>query len=256
MKITEIKTYPVWVGQRNQMIVKVETDEGLHGWGEAGVSGREMAVVGAVRHYAEFLIGRDPLRMGALWQEMYRSQYFEGGRILTGAISAIDIALYDIAGKALNVPVYQLLGGKQREWVPCFATTGGSSQEEFVENVKLLADLGWPAIRTGFHPGRKPDEPDSGLRATRVAWQDGAVVDGGAGGNRTGAGAGHRLPPSPERGGSGIILPAHADGNAGFPGGADPGRNAGGLRGAAQHDRRAIRDWRGVLEQVAVPPLS
>ena len=55
MKITEIKTYPVWVGQRNQMIVKVETDEGLHGWGEAGVSGREMAVVGAVRHYGEFL---------------------------------------------------------------------------------------------------------------------------------------------------------------------------------------------------------
>ena len=78
MKITDIKTYPVWVGQRNQMIVKVETDEGLHGWGEAGVSGREMAVVGAVRHYREFLIGRDPLRMGALWQEMYRSQYFEG----------------------------------------------------------------------------------------------------------------------------------------------------------------------------------
>ena len=153
MKITEIKTYPVWVGQRNQMIVKVETDEGLHGWGEAGVSGREMAVVGAVRHYAEFLIGRDPLRMGALWQEMYRSQYFEGGRILTGAISAIDIALYDIAGKALNVPVYQLLGGKQREWVPCFATTGGSSQEEFVENVKLLADLGWPRDSHGLPSG-------------------------------------------------------------------------------------------------------
>ena len=161
MKITDIKTYPVWVGQRNQMIVKVETDEGLHGWGEAGVSGREMAVVGAVRHYREFLIGRDPLRMGALWQEMYRSQYFEGGRILTSAISAIDIALYDIAGKALNVPVYQLLGGKQREWIPCFATTKGTTEEEFVENVKLLADLGWPAIRTGFHSGRGADEPDT-----------------------------------------------------------------------------------------------
>ncbi len=160
MKITDIKAYPAWVGQRNQMIVKVETDEGLHGWGEAGLSGREMAVTGAVKHYREFLIGRDPLRMGALWQEMYRSQYFEGGRVLTAAISAIDIALYDIAGKALNVPVYQLLGGKQRELVPCFASTGGSTKEELIENVQLLVDLGWPAIRAGRSPASDEGEPD------------------------------------------------------------------------------------------------
>ena len=90
VKITEIKVYPTWVGGRNQLIVKVETDEGIHGWGEAGVSGRELAVKGAVEHYREFLLGRDPRRPGALWQEMYRSQYFEGGRVLTGAISAIE----------------------------------------------------------------------------------------------------------------------------------------------------------------------
>ena len=104
MKITDIKSYPVWVGSRNQFIVKVETDEGIYGLGEAGVSGRELAVQGAVQHYREFLIGRDPMRIGGLWQEMYRSAYFEGGRVLTGAIAAIDIALYDIAGKALGVP--------------------------------------------------------------------------------------------------------------------------------------------------------
>ena len=98
-KITEIKCYPVWVGHRNQCLVKVETDEGIYGWGESGLSGRELAVAGAVKHYREFLIGRDPMRIGALWQEMYRSQYFEGGRVLTAAISAIDIALHDIAGK-------------------------------------------------------------------------------------------------------------------------------------------------------------
>ena len=102
MKITDIKPYPVWVGHRNQLIVKVETDEGIYGWGESGLSSRELAVVGAVNHYREFLIGRDPMRIGALWQEMYRSQYFEGGRALTGAISAIDIALHDIVGKALG----------------------------------------------------------------------------------------------------------------------------------------------------------
>ncbi len=148
MKITDVKVYPVWVGTRNQCIVKIETDEGIYGWGESGLSGRELAVAGAVKHYREFLLGRDPMRAGALWQEMYRSQYFEGGRVLTAAISAIDIALYDIAGKALGVPVYQLLGGKQRDYIPCFATMWGASAEELIEKAKLLIDNGWNVIRT------------------------------------------------------------------------------------------------------------
>jgi L-alanine-DL-glutamate epimerase-like enolase superfamily enzyme len=81
MKITAIRLYPVWVGIRNQLLVKVETDAGLFGWGESGLSGRERAVVGAIEHYREFLIGRDPFHIGAIWQEMYRSQYFEGEAI-------------------------------------------------------------------------------------------------------------------------------------------------------------------------------
>lgn len=149
MKITDIKSYPVWVGHRNQMIVKIETDVGIYGWGEAGVSGRELAVDGAIRHYREFLLGEDPMRIDALWQRMYRSQYFEGGRILTGAISAIDIALHDIVGKALGVPVYQLLGGRQRDYVPCFATTGGRTSEGLLTNVNLLLEKGWNVIRMG-----------------------------------------------------------------------------------------------------------
>jgi galactonate dehydratase len=158
MKISDIKTFPVWVGHRNQMVVKVETDEGLHGWGEAGLSGRELAVAGAVKHYREFLLGRDPMRAGALWQEMYRSQYFEGGRTLTAAISAIDMALYDIKGKALGVPVYQLLGGKQRDRVPCFATSWGQMGPELVENVQELIRHGWNVIRIGAgSPDTGPD---------------------------------------------------------------------------------------------------
>ena len=160
MKITDIKPYPVWVGHRNQHIVKVETDEGIYGWGESGLSSRELAVAGAVRHYREFLVGRDPMRIGGLWQEMYRSQYFEGGRALTGAISAIDIALHDIVGKALNVPVYQLLGGKQRDRVPCFATTGAASVEQLIENAQLLLDNGWNVIRTNVLHRAKPGEED------------------------------------------------------------------------------------------------
>ena len=148
MKITDIKSYATWVGHRNQMVVKVETDEGLYGLGESGLSGRELAVKGAIQHYREWLIGRDPMRTGALWQEMYRSQYFEGGRVLTAAISAIDIALYDIKGKALGVPVYQLLGGKHRDYVPTFATTGGRTAEELIAKVQECYDAGWQCIRT------------------------------------------------------------------------------------------------------------
>ena len=148
MKITDIKVYPVWVGTRNQCLVKVETDEGIYGWGEAGLSGRELAVAGAVKHYREFLIGRDPMRIGALWQEMYRSQYFEGGRVLTAAISAIDIALHDLVGKALGVPVYQLLGGKQRDFIPCFATMLAPTPEDLIEGAQLLISQGWNVIRT------------------------------------------------------------------------------------------------------------
>lgn len=150
MKITDIKSYPVWVGHRSQLVVKVETDEGLSGLGESGLSGRELAVVGALNHYREFLIGRDPRNPGALWQEMYRSQYFEGGRVLTAAISAIDIALYDITAKSLDIPVYQLMGGRQRDAVPCFATCQMPSEQELIENAKLLLSKGWNVIRTSY----------------------------------------------------------------------------------------------------------
>ena len=67
MKITDIKCYPVWVGGKNQFVVKVETDEGLYGLGEGGLSTRDLAIAGAVQHYREWLIGRDPMRIGALW---------------------------------------------------------------------------------------------------------------------------------------------------------------------------------------------
>ncbi len=82
MKITAIKPFPLWIGHRNQLLVKVDTDEGVFGWGESGLSGRERAVVSFIEHYAEFLRGCDPFRIGAHRQRMHRSQYFEGGRVL------------------------------------------------------------------------------------------------------------------------------------------------------------------------------
>ncbi len=147
MKITAILPYPVWVGHRNQLIVKIETDEGVFGWGESGLSGREKAVLGAIEHYREFLIGRDPMAIGAIWQELYRSQYFEGGRVLLAAQSAIDIALHDIKGKALGVPVYQLLGGKHRDVIPTFASTGSINGEDTLDAARGLMARGWSTIR-------------------------------------------------------------------------------------------------------------
>lgn len=148
MHITDIKPLPVWVGVRNQLVVKVETDEGIYGLGEAGLSGRELAVMGALQHFREFLIGKDPMQRGHIWQELYRSQYFEGGRVLLAAQSALDIALYDLVGKALGVPVYELLGGKHRDVIPCFATAAGSTGEQMLDSIKLLYAHNWRVIRT------------------------------------------------------------------------------------------------------------
>jgi len=156
MQITAIKPYPVWVGHRNQLIVKIETDEGIFGWGESGLSGREKAVVGAIEHFRQFLLGRDPMAIGAIWQELYRSQYFEGGRVLLAAQSAIDIALHDIKAKALGVPVYQLLGGKHRDVIPTFASTGPINGEETLDAARQLMERGWSTIR--FFPAAWDNE--------------------------------------------------------------------------------------------------
>ena len=157
LKIADVKAFAFHAGVRNLLVLKVETEGGLYGLGESGLSGRELAVQGAVQHFREFLIGRDAFRIGALWQEMYRGQYFEGGRVLTAAISAIDIALHDVVARKLAVPVYQLLGGAQRDFIPCFVTSRVAlAGPQVVEDAKRLVRDGWRVIR--FVPGH----PDTG----------------------------------------------------------------------------------------------
>ncbi len=167
MKIAEVRWFPVWAGNRNQMIVSIETDTGLFGLGESGVSGRELAVAGALRHFREFLLGRDPRRIGALWQELYRGQYFEGGRILTGAISAIDIALHDVVARSLGIPVYQLLGGAHRDRIPGFPTSFGLDGPQAVEGARELIAEGWDVIRFGPAGGNSSDPGDELLYEPR-----------------------------------------------------------------------------------------
>lgn len=159
MKITNIKAYGFWAGFRNVCLVKVETDQGIYGWGESGLSGREKAVMGAVEHFREFLIGKDPANIGALWQEMYRSQYFEGGRVLSAAIAAIDIALHDLVAKRLNIPVYQLLGGKQRDEIPLFATSIEPMGQSLIDELLDLKAKGWKVLRTTTGEHGQADKP-------------------------------------------------------------------------------------------------
>jgi galactonate dehydratase len=147
LKIRDIAAFPIWVGHRTQLLVKVTADDGRYGWGESGLTSREHAVAAAVGHYAGFLKGRDAMNIGALWQEMYRSQYFEGGRVLTAAISAIDIALHDLKGKVLGVPVWQLLGGKHRDYVDTFASVRAADTGRVIELTRQLLAAGWTCIR-------------------------------------------------------------------------------------------------------------
>jgi galactonate dehydratase len=150
-----VRGYPVRVGHRNQFVVTIETDEGITGVGEGGISGRELAMQGMLEHFSGFLIGEDPRRIEHLWQTMYRGAYFEGGKITAATLSAVDIALWDILGKWLGVPVYQLLGGASRERVQCFASPGVLNGPACVERARELAESGWRYLR--FVPGMDDD---------------------------------------------------------------------------------------------------
>lgn len=147
-RIAEIRPVLARVGVRNQLLVKVTTEDGIFGWGESGLSARESSVAATVEHFAEFLVGQDSRRIGRIWQEVYRSQYFEGGRVFTAALSAIDIALHDILGKRLGVPVHQLLGGKQRDVIPTFASVTAPTRAEVLDQTHQLVAAGWDCVRT------------------------------------------------------------------------------------------------------------
>ncbi|MCS7219899.1 MAG: galactonate dehydratase [Anaerolineae bacterium] len=152
MKITQIEPYPVWGGFRNFLFVVVDTDEGIYGVGEAGITGRELAVMGAIEHFKPLLIGQDPFRTEHLWQILFRGGFFPAQRILTAAISAIDIALWDIKGKALGVPVYELLGGRVRDRVVCYPHNVGHDMEitPLVESCLRTKEEGWKFVRWGL----------------------------------------------------------------------------------------------------------
>ena len=147
MKITAVKPFPLNIGGRRQVYVKVYTDEGISGLGEAGLWPGEMPVVEAIRAAERALVGEDPSRLDHLWQKLFRGSFWRGGPVYGAAISAIDIALWDLQGKALGVPVYKLLGGKSRDKVLTYGHLGDVDHDTLVRRAKEMVAAGWKAIR-------------------------------------------------------------------------------------------------------------
>ncbi|MFT2091024.1 D-mannonate dehydratase ManD [Paraglaciecola sp. 2405UD69-4] len=147
MKIKDVKVFVSCPG-RNFVTVKVITEEGIYGLGDATVNGREMSVVAYLEeHVAPCLIGRNPHDIEDIWQYLYKGAYWRKGPITMAAIAAIDMALWDIKGKAANLPVYQLLGGKSRRGVSLYAHANGENIDDTLDKAQLLIDQGFKTIR-------------------------------------------------------------------------------------------------------------
>ena len=152
MKITEIETLPVSVGGGYDyavLIVLVRTDEGLTGIGEASLAGRGRGVLGILDHFGELLAGQDPGRIEHWWSELVRGTFWSTGQVIMSAVAGIDIALWDLKGKRLGVPVYELLGGPTRDARARLPPPGGTPPEELVEDAHRWREQGFTALRFG-----------------------------------------------------------------------------------------------------------
>ncbi|NUQ27332.1 MAG: D-galactonate dehydratase family protein [Acidobacteriaceae bacterium] len=147
MKIESAKLI-VCSPDRNFVTLKIVTDEGIYGLGDATLNGRELAVAWYLtEHVLPCLIGRDPFQIEDIWQYLYRGAYWRRGPVTMSAIAAVDMALWDIKGKALNTPVYNLLGGKSREGVLVYTHANGADIAEAVDSVQRHAAEGYLAVR-------------------------------------------------------------------------------------------------------------
>lgn len=147
MKITDAKVFICSPG-RNFVTVKIYTDEGVYGIGDATLNGRELAVATYLtEHILPCIIGRDPADTEDIWQYLYRGAYWRKGPVTMTAISAVDVALWDIKGKALSTPLYNLLGGKSRAKVTVYGHANGRDLKETMDAVGEFIEKGYVAVR-------------------------------------------------------------------------------------------------------------
>src|SRR5256885_2334738 len=147
MKIKDAKVFVCSPG-RNFVTLKIYTDEGIYGLGDCTLNGRELAVASYLTdHVIPCIIGRDPFQTEDVWQYLYRGAYWRKGPVTMSAIAAVDMALWDIKGKALNTPLYNLLGGKSRTGVTVYGHANGRDLNETVDEVAKYLAMGYRAIR-------------------------------------------------------------------------------------------------------------
>lgn len=184
MRITKIETFKFWVDWCNWLLVRVSTDEGLVGWGEGSLHGATGAVETQIHELGAMLVGQDPAGPEQHWQRLYHAWRWRGGATAMTALAALDIALWDIEGKRLGVPVYRLLGGAQRDRLKVYASHWLSG----VRKPELAAEGAREAIRRGYHgfkfipvtyEGLRDDEAGEIRRATELmaAAREGAGPD-------------------------------------------------------------------------------
>jgi galactonate dehydratase len=143
----KIKNYELFQIPPRWLFLKIETDEGITGWGEPVIEGRAATVKTAVEELMEYLMEKDPLTIEDHWNVMYRSGFYRGGPILMSAISGIDQALWDIKGKYYGQPVHQLLGGKARETIKVYSWIGGDRPNDVGNNAKEVVSRGFKAVK-------------------------------------------------------------------------------------------------------------
>lgn len=170
MQITKVTPHLVNIGNRNWPFVKVETDEGIYGVGEAYSCGPDKATAAAISDFEEWLIGKDPRDIEGLWHLMVAGSRFPGGMVLNAAISGIEHALWDIAGKAAGLPVYRLVGGKCRQKIRVYQSPRGDTPDALAEHaVELVERYGYTALKLGPLPPNWQEMPwNKALRETEA----------------------------------------------------------------------------------------
>jgi galactonate dehydratase len=166
MKIIDVRTYGVNLGDGNHVFVKVISDEHIYGVGEAYRVGPDTATVAVVDDFKGWLIGQDPFRIEHLWRLMYNGSRFPGGSVGYAALSGIEIALWDLKGRAMGRPVYELIGGRCRDRVRVYRGIGGATPQALADEARRAVDEGFTAVKMA------PQPPDS----ERTAW--GQVIRG------------------------------------------------------------------------------
>jgi galactonate dehydratase len=189
MKIVDLSSVVVGAGMRNWVLVKVATDEGLVGWGEATLEWKTNAVVGALEDLRPLMLGADPFRLEHLWQAMTRQQYWRDGIIGMSAIAGIDQALHDVKAQALGVPIYDLLGGAVRDRLRCYSHLGGGDPvavyadpdpASFADSARSCVEAGFSALKilpVGLLGGLAPADTVSRAVAVVAAVRDAVGPD-------------------------------------------------------------------------------